>query len=120
LLEAIDGRNGAPPVDDSGLAKLAVTAAALRLRRDRPEAFVAYRPVVAQGPAAEHALAFDRGEALAVATRLPVSLARRGGWQDTVIDLGGAVTDVLSGRSHVGVVPLADLLSDLPVALLVR
>jgi (1->4)-alpha-D-glucan 1-alpha-D-glucosylmutase len=102
------------------VAKLAVTCAALRLRRDRPDALVGYRPVVAEGPAAEHLLAFDRGGAITVATRLPVSLERRGGWQDTTVDVGGAVTDLLSGRRHVGVVAVADLLGDLPVALLLR
>jgi (1->4)-alpha-D-glucan 1-alpha-D-glucosylmutase len=120
LLEELDAKDGAPALDDSGIAKLAVTRAALRLRSTRPEAFIGYRPVVAEGPAAEHALAFDRGGAITVATRLPISLERRGGWQDTVLDLGGSVTDLLSGRSHVGVVPVADLLADLPVALLVR
>ena len=37
------------------------------------------------GEASDHAIAFDRGGALAVATRLPVGLARRGGWGDTVL-----------------------------------
>jgi (1->4)-alpha-D-glucan 1-alpha-D-glucosylmutase len=120
LLERLDAQDGPPPVDGSGVAKLAVTCAALRLRRDRPDALVGYRPVVAEGPAAEHLLAFDRGGAITVATRLPVSLERRGGWQDTTVDVGGAVTDLLSGRRHVGVVAVADLLGDLPVALLLR
>jgi (1->4)-alpha-D-glucan 1-alpha-D-glucosylmutase len=120
LLEQLDASNEPPRLDDLGLAKLAVTSAALRLRRDRPDAFVGYRPVVAEGPSAEHALAFDRGQVIAVATRLPVSLERRGGWQHTVLDVGGAVTDLLSGRRHIGVVPVAELLADLPVALLVR
>jgi (1->4)-alpha-D-glucan 1-alpha-D-glucosylmutase len=120
LLERLDAQDGPPALDGSGMAKLAVTCAVLRLRRDRPDAFVGYRPVVAEGPAAEHALAFDRGEVITVATRLPVSLERRGGWQNTTVDLGGTVTDVLSGRRHVGVAPVGDLLADLPVALLVR
>jgi (1->4)-alpha-D-glucan 1-alpha-D-glucosylmutase len=55
-----------------------------------------------------------------VATRLPVRLARDGGWRDTQLDLGAGATDVLSGRRFHGTVDLADLLCDYPVALLVR
>ena len=49
--------------------------AALRLRRDRPELFTGYTPLTAAGPAADHLVAFDRGGAITVATRLPVGLA---------------------------------------------
>ena len=59
---------------DGGHPKLRVTAAALRLRRDRPELFTTYAAVSASGPAADHALAFDRGGAVTVVTRLPVGL----------------------------------------------
>ena len=41
------------------------------MRRDRPELFTGYPPVPATGAAAEHAVAFDRGGVIAVATRLP-------------------------------------------------
>ena len=65
-----------------------MTARALRLRRDRPELFTGYRPVPADGPAAAHAVAFPRSSSLvAVATRLPVGLAARGGWGDTISPL---------------------------------
>jgi (1->4)-alpha-D-glucan 1-alpha-D-glucosylmutase len=108
-------------VDDPGLAKLAVTRAALTLRRDRPELFGAYRPVTAEGPAAEHCLAFDRGGAVTVVTRLPHGLAAAGGWQDTVLTLpDGEWRELVSGRGWSGSVPLAKLLADLPVALLAR
>jgi (1->4)-alpha-D-glucan 1-alpha-D-glucosylmutase len=53
-------------------------------------------------------LAFDRGGAVTVVTRLPVGLSARGGWGDTVLRLPdgpAAVADVLAGE---------------PVALLVR
>ncbi|ERK70059.1 hypothetical protein N136_03607, partial [Leifsonia aquatica ATCC 14665] len=40
-----------PPIDSSGAAKVLVTSRALRLRRDRPDLFTGYRPVVAEGPA---------------------------------------------------------------------
>ena len=62
-------------------------------------------------------LAFDRGGAVTVATRLPVGLDAAGGWRDTTIDLGRTLTDVLTGREHSGVVRLADLLAVYPVAL---
>ena len=61
----------------------AASPAPLRLRRDRPELFTGYRPVPAHGPAGGHAVAFDRGGAIAVATRLPLGLAAAGGWGDT-------------------------------------
>jgi (1->4)-alpha-D-glucan 1-alpha-D-glucosylmutase len=65
-------------------------------------------------------VAFDRGGAITVATRLPVRLQRAGGWRDTALDLRGSATDVISGRSFRGELPLAELLADYPVALLVR
>jgi (1->4)-alpha-D-glucan 1-alpha-D-glucosylmutase len=105
--------------DDPGSAKLAVTRAALTLRRDRPDLFSTYAPLAAEGPAADHALAFDRGGAVTVVTRLPVGLADRGGWGDTALRLpDGSWTEQVSGRTFTGRVLLADLLGDLPVALL--
>ncbi len=101
------------------LPKLRVTAAALRLRRDRPELFTTYEPVTATGAAAGQAVAFDRGGAITVATRLPVGLAERGGWRDTRIGLPeGTWRDVLTDRTTDG--SLADLLSTYGVALLVK
>ncbi|MFL6157744.1 MAG: malto-oligosyltrehalose synthase [Marmoricola sp.] len=106
---------------DVGTAKLAVTRAALRLRRDRPEAFTGYSPLEARGAAADHVLAFDRGGAVTVVTRLPVGLQERGGWEDTVLELPeGSWTDQVHGRTHDGRVLLTDLLADLPVVLLAR
>ncbi len=104
----------------SGAAKLLVVSRAARLRRDRPELFTGYRPVPAHGPAAGHVVAFDRGGAITVATRLPLRLAACGGWDGTAITVDGEVTDVLTGRCHSGgPLPLADLLDPYPVALLV-
>jgi (1->4)-alpha-D-glucan 1-alpha-D-glucosylmutase len=109
-----------PEVDDTGAAKLHVVRTTLRLRRERPELFTGYRPLYADGPAARHALAFHRDGVAAVATRLPVGLARTG-WQDTVLALPpGAWRDRLTDRSVPPVVPLAELLDRYPVALLVR
>lgn len=111
-----------PAVDDPGSAKLRVVAESLRLRRDRPELFTAYAAVPVTGEAAGHALAFDRGGAVTVVTRLPVGLARQGGWGETVLDLAaGRWTEVVTGRPvDGGTVRLADLLDPLPVALLVK
>lgn len=109
-----------PPVDDSGAAKLLVTSRALRLRRDEPERWTRYAPVAVVGEAAAHVVAFDRGGAIAVATRLPVGLARRGGWGDTAIVIGGAPhVDAITGLGFDGgTVPVGGLLDRYPVALL--
>lgn len=111
-----------PPVDESGAAKLLLVSRMLRLRRDRPELFTRYTPLEVAGDAAGHGIAFDRGGAIAVATRLPVGLAARGGWGDTVVMLpGGAWRDAVTGRRVAGGrAALADVLADYPVALLVR
>lgn len=110
-----------PAVDDPGTTKLRVVHAALTARRDRAELFTTYAPMTASGPAAHHALAYDRGGAVAVVTRLPVGLAERGGWGETVLALPpGRWTDALGDGSHHGDVRLADLLGDLPVALLLK
>jgi (1->4)-alpha-D-glucan 1-alpha-D-glucosylmutase len=114
-----------PDIDAEGAAKLLVTAGALRLRRYRPEVFAGYRPLHAEGPAAEHAVAFQRSPALvAVATRLPVGLAARGGWGDTVLPLPDGASDwydVITGAAVDGSAPLVStLLARYPVALLVR
>jgi (1->4)-alpha-D-glucan 1-alpha-D-glucosylmutase len=117
LLARLDG-GFLPPVDPTGAAKLLVVSRTLRLRRDRP--FIAYEPVHADGDAARHVVAFDRGGVLAVATRLPVGLAARGGWANTALPLsGGRWTDALTDRP-VDSPRLADVLATYPVALLVR
>ncbi|MGH3760747.1 malto-oligosyltrehalose synthase [Actinophytocola sp.] len=109
-----------PEVDDTGAAKLHVVRTVLRLRRARPELFTCYRPLPADGPAAAHVLAFARDGVVAVATRLPVGLARTG-WRDTVLALPpGGWRDHLTHRAVPGLVPVAELLSRYPVALLAR
>ncbi|CAB4690626.1 MAG: malto-oligosyltrehalose synthase [Actinobacteria bacterium] len=105
--------------EDPLVTKLLTTRQALRLRRDRRDLFTGYTAITASGPAAEHALAFDRGGAITVVTRLPLGLAARGGWSGTTLDLPpGRWRDVLSGRSTDG--SLDGLLGAQPVALLVR
>ncbi|TDD64882.1 malto-oligosyltrehalose synthase [Jiangella aurantiaca] len=119
LLARVDAAGTPPPVDETGAAKIWVVARALRLRRDRPDLFTAYRRVPVHGPAADHAVAFDRGGAVTVATRLPMRLERRGGWADTVVEAPDGRVDVLTGRPVAGgAVRLAELLDHYPVALL--
>ncbi|GAA3210250.1 malto-oligosyltrehalose synthase [Microbacterium terregens] len=124
LLKALDEgfpRGELPTVDASGAAKLLVTSRALRLRRERSELFTRYTPMTVVGEASDHAVAFDRGGALTVATRLPVGLQRRGGWAETVLlRHSGATTDALTGRRYEGsTLRIADVLATYPVALLV-
>lgn len=122
-----------PEIDGEGAAKVLVTLTALRLRRTSPQLFAGYRPVPAQGPAAEHVVAFTRSRDLvAVATRLPVGLGDKGGWADTVLPLPGSHTggdtdgsegwhDALTNIPVDGGSPRLDrLLARYPVALLVR
>ncbi|OMB96804.1 malto-oligosyltrehalose synthase [Mycobacterium sp. NS-7484] len=103
--------------------KQRVTTSALKLRRARPQTFLAgaYLPLAATGSAARHLVAFGRGEDVVVAvSRWTVSLAETG-WGDTVLPLpDGLWTDRLSGRTWSGRVEVAELLSDSPVALLER
>jgi (1->4)-alpha-D-glucan 1-alpha-D-glucosylmutase len=103
--------------------KLLVTSAALRLRRAHPDWFTGgYQPLAAEGPAARHAVAFVRGgHAVTVATRLPATLTRLGGWAGTVLPLPGrGWRDVLTGATHTGPRPLLAAVTErYPVALLV-
>ena len=138
LLGAVDAGNEADEADvpgreePIGAVKLKVVAEALRLRREHPEWFgpgSPQTPLFCAGPAADHALAFLRGDRVAVvATRLPAGLERTGGWRETSLALPpGDWRCRLSGRIHCadpgapgGGVPLAALTAGRPVALLVR
>lgn len=118
--------DGARP-DGIGDEKLWVTHRALRLRRERPELFLgrdaSYRPVATT---TGHAVAFGRGvgdgdlEVITVTSRLTSALAQRGGWGEHAIVLpAGRWTDLLTGRVvSGGAASLAEVLTDLPVALL--
>ena len=108
-----------------------MTSRALRLRRDHPEWFTGeeavYEPLAATSP---HVLALGRGDdsgvrVTAVVTRLAAGLERSGGWGAHHVSLPpGSWRDLLSGRvvsTHDSEgIPIAELLHDLPVALLVR
>ncbi|WP_059011340.1 malto-oligosyltrehalose synthase [Streptomyces specialis] len=105
--------------------KLRLTAAALRLRRAHPDWFgeaATYEPLAAEGPAADHCLAFARsGRVVTAVTRLGRRLARNGGWDGTLLPLPpGTWRDLLSGRTATGKARLDRLLAGSPVALLVR
>ncbi|WP_454778090.1 malto-oligosyltrehalose synthase [Georgenia muralis] len=124
-LAELDGGARPTGLDDD---KLALTAAALRLRRAHPGAFV--------GPAAgylplptttSHAVALARTEAdlpvvVAVTTRLAAATARVHGLPDSTVVLPeGSWHDVLSGTTFEGgPCRLGDLLASSPVALLER
>jgi (1->4)-alpha-D-glucan 1-alpha-D-glucosylmutase len=118
LLGALDAHGAPPAVDETGRAKLWTVSRVLRLRRDEPHRFTGYTPLRASGAAADHAVAFDRGGVTTVATRLPVTLHRIGGWHDTTLELPSPVRDVLTGRDHGSTVRLGELLATYPVALL--
>jgi len=118
---------GEKPVDLDD-EKLLVTATALRLRRECPQWFTG--PASGYTPLATstgNAVAFGRGDGsgtqvVAVATRLPVALERHGGWGGHAVSLpDGQWRDELTAATHPGgSVALADLLAELPVALLTR
>lgn len=108
----------APEIDETGRAKQWLVSRVLHARREHPEKFTSYAPVYADGPAARHALAFDRGGMITVATRIPGRLAADGGWRDTTLALTGEWTELLTGRRGHGPVALAELLDRYPVALL--
>jgi (1->4)-alpha-D-glucan 1-alpha-D-glucosylmutase len=112
----------------SGLSKMGLVTHALAVRRERPECFGAgnagcYGPLVTGGWAQGHVVAFTRGSSVVtVVPRLPLALARRGGWEDTTVTLpdGEWGNRLGSAGSWSGTVAVRDLLADFPVALLVR
>jgi (1->4)-alpha-D-glucan 1-alpha-D-glucosylmutase len=103
--------------------KIRVVTAALQMRRARPDSFLrgGYHPVLAEGAAADHVVAYRRGDdVLVAAVRWTVHLEQIG-WGDTVVALpDGSWTDTLTGRALIGTVTAAELFAELPVALLER
>jgi (1->4)-alpha-D-glucan 1-alpha-D-glucosylmutase len=117
-----DGPEQLPAIGLDARVKLLVTSRALRLRRDHPELFTRYLQLEATGSAADHVLAFDRGGAVTIATRLPLGLEQVGGWGDTLVHpVPLDRVDLLTGRFVPAArgIAVADLLSTYPVALLV-
>ena len=116
-----------------GRVKAHVLSRALRTRADVPSAFGAkatYRPLQANGHWADRLLVFTRqaddAQVIVIATRLPGPLIDAGGavgdvWGDTALELPGEgeLVDALTGRTYTtGTVRIAELLGDVPVALL--
>jgi (1->4)-alpha-D-glucan 1-alpha-D-glucosylmutase len=103
--------------------KIRVVTAALRLRRDRRDTFTdgGYTPVLAEGAAAEHLVAFLRADdVLTAVTRHSVVLAETQ-WGDTALTLpDGVWADRIAGARFSGRVLASDLFAQLPVALLER
>ncbi|MBX7432882.1 malto-oligosyltrehalose synthase [Mycobacterium sp. Y57] len=120
---AVDYNERRAALADMTHPKMRVVCAALRLRRDRPETFLSggHYPVYSAGSAAEHVVAFRRGEDVLVAvSRWTVRLGENG-WDNTVVAIpDGSWTDLLSGVTRSGPVLASDLFAELPVALLVR
>ena len=111
--------------------KFRLVRACLRLRNEHPGCFVgpgaSYASRLATGAAADHVIAFGRGDhVFVVATRLSLRRAADGGWRDTALALpDGTWRNVLTGPDPAGpdltgIVPLGDLVGDGSVALLSR
>jgi (1->4)-alpha-D-glucan 1-alpha-D-glucosylmutase len=109
---------------DEGLPKMWLITRALAVRRARPVPFGpdgAYTPLAAEGPAADHVVAFVRGgEVVTVVPRFV--LKRRGEWGDTRLVLPeGAWRNELTGEEVTGgPAQVGRMLASFPVALLVR
>ena len=103
--------------------KMRVVTAALRLRRDRPDTFTdgGYTPLLAEGAAAEHLVAFLRADDVVTAvTRHSVVLAETQ-WGDTALTLpDGVWADRIASGRFSGRVLASDLFNESPVALLER
>ncbi|MCV7256487.1 malto-oligosyltrehalose synthase [Mycobacterium hackensackense] len=108
---------------DGSDPKIRVVHAALRLRHDKPDTFLAggHHPLQAQGAAADHMVAYLRGDDVLVAvTRWTLRLGETG-WGETTLTLPpGTWTDRIGGRTFTGTVPAAELFGELPVSLLER
>ncbi len=109
---------------DEGLPKLWLIRQVLALRTQRPEPFDSrgsYTPLYARGPKAKQVVAFIRGDfAITIVPRLPLNL--QNDWADTKLDLprGNWVNELAGGNIVENPAPLATILEQFPVALLVR
>ncbi len=119
----VDYRALRQALTDMSHPKIRVVTAALRLRRERPASFTdgGYTPVLADGTAAEHLVAFLRGNnVLTAVTRHSVRLAETGWGKTSLILTRGVWVDRIGGRRFTGRVLASDLFAGLPVALLER
>lgn len=104
-------------------AKMRIVTAALHSRAERPDSYLSggYTPVLADGDAAAHLIAFLRGDDVLVAVRRWTVGLDETGWGDTMLALpDGEWTDRLTGRSWRGQVTAAALFAELPGVLLER
>jgi (1->4)-alpha-D-glucan 1-alpha-D-glucosylmutase len=107
---------------DDGAPKMLVTATALRARIERPGALGPegpYRRLDVTGERARHAIAYLRGDDVAViAPRLVMSLD--GNWGDTrtYLPAGDWRNELTGAQATGGEMRVADLLDEFPVALL--
>ena len=122
-----DGTAASGLEDGQGAPKLFLIQRLLKLRAAEPGCFgpaSAYAPLWATGPRSQHAVAYLRGDRVAVVVpRLVLGLAGGGGWAGTSLGLPeGDWVDWLTGAVWEGSAPveLAELLKDFPVAVLVR
>ncbi len=103
--------------------KIRIVAAALHLRRAKPDVFSdgGYTPLLANGPAAAHLVAFLRGSDVVTAVTRHSAELTEAGWGETVLKLPDGTWEnrVGTGRFSGSVSP-ADLFAELPVALLER
>jgi len=110
---------------DDGLPKLRVLEAALDLRARRPGAVGvdgAYAALAIEGPRADAAVAFARGDEVACLVPLRTTKRDAGAWQDTRVTLpDGTWRDLVTGATWGGgPTEIAQLLARFPVALLER
>lgn len=109
---------------DEGLPKLWVIRQALHLRKQNPHIFgpkSSYKPLMAQGAKAEHAVAYMRGDSIAViAPRLVMGLNQN--WDSTHIELEESMFENILTKQKIngGKLFLQDILKEFPVALLVK
>jgi (1->4)-alpha-D-glucan 1-alpha-D-glucosylmutase len=107
---------------DSGAPKLWLIRQVLADRRQRPDAYdgAPYVPVIAHGPKARHAVAYQRRDTLVVVPRLVVGLGDD--WDGTTIEVpDGDWRDVITGAVIAGgTAQIAALLAPFPVAVLAR
>ena len=110
--------------EEEGLPKLWVIRQALKTRRLYPHAFTSggdYRPLKGEGRAAGNLLAFERtNDVVVIAPRLVLSLGDSWGSTTLTIRPGKWKNQFTRAPVSGGAVKLQELLSDFPVALLVR
>lgn len=105
---------------DEGLPKLYLIQKTLTLRKQRPDLFTTYTPLYAQGEKNKHVISFLRASTLiTIVPRFPLRLNNN--WENTTLDIPPGTwhniftNDTLNGGRPI---PLPELLSRFPVALL--